>query len=322
MSTNKNLIAVKKAKVDEFYTPYEVVENEMEAYLSYNPGLFRDKFVLCPCDDPQWSNFTRYFVRNFKRLGLRRLVSSCYCGGLDSYAFDPVLASLNYAFDGALRCHGKVLDVDASNIDSLIDLNSYPFMPLQGDGDFRSLEVTAYRDACDFIITNPPFSLYREFISWCNPKDTNVSLISPLTALSYKNIFNLFRYNILWGGSNNIFRVKYKMLDSMEVELSNTCWITNILHCKRFSFLYSVTRDVSSFVKFDGLDVMEVASCSKIPLNYDGVMGVPVNFLLNFNPEQFEVLDLVGWSICGVDKFKRVLIKKKENVTPRRLSRV
>lgn len=197
--------------MDEFYTPYEVVENEMEAYLSYNPDLFRDKFVLCPCDDPQWSNFTRYFVRNFKRLGLRRLVSSCYCGSLDSPVFDPVLSSLNYAFDGALRCHGKVLDVDASNIDSLIDLNSYPFMPLQGDGDFRSLEVTAYRDECDFIITNPPFSLYREFISWCNSKDTNISLISPLTALTYKNVFSLIRSNALWGGSNNLFGTKYKL---------------------------------------------------------------------------------------------------------------
>lgn len=311
MSADKKLKAAKKAKVDEFYTPYEAVENEMEAYVSYNPGLFRDKFVLCPCDDPQWSSFTRYFVRNFKRLGLRRLVSSCYCGSLDSPVFDPVLSALNFAFDSTLTRHGKVLDVDASNIDSLIDLNSYPFMPLQGDGDFRSLEVTAYRDECDFIITNPPFSLYREFISWCNPKDTNVSLISPLTALAYKNVFSLIRSNALWGGSNNPLRVKYKVPDGREVELANTCWLTNILHCKRFSFLYSAARDASNFVKFDGLDVMEVASCSKIPLNYDGVMGVPVNFLLSYNPDQFELLGVVSWSVSGVDRFKRVLIKNK-----------
>nr|DAJ54739.1 MAG TPA: adenine-specific methyltransferase [Caudoviricetes sp.] len=311
MSTNKNLHAAKKAKVDEFYTPYEVVENEMEAYLSYNPAVFRDKFVLCPCDDPQWSNFTRYFVRNFKRLGLRRLVSSCYCGGLDSYAFDPVLSSLNYAFDDALRCHGKVLDVDASNIDSLLNLNSYPFVPLQGDGDFRSLEVTAYRDECDFIITNPPFSLYREFIGWCRVKDRKISLISPLTCVTYKNVFRLIKYASLWGGCTNISGVKYKMPDGRGVALSNTCWLTNILHCKRFSFLYSVTRDVSSFVKFDGLDVMEVASCSKIPLNYDGVMGVPINFLLSYNPDQFELLDVVDWSVSGVNRFRRVLIKNK-----------
>lgn len=311
MLTNKNLNVAKKAKVDEFYTPYEVVENEMEAYVSYNPDLFKDKFVLCPCDDPQWSNFTRYFVRNFKRLGLRRLVSSCYCGGLGSSAFDPVLSALNYAFDNTLMCHGKVLDVDASNIDSLINLNSYPFMLLQGDGDFRSLEVTAYRDECDFIITNPPFSLYREFISWCNSKDTNISLISPLTALTYKNVFSLIRSNALWGGSNNLFGTKYKLACGGFAVLPNTCWLTNIIHCKRLSFLYSAVRDVSNFVKFDGLDVLYVTSCSKIPLNYDGVMGVPINFLLSYNPDQFEVLDLVTWSILCVSRFKRVLIKNK-----------
>lgn len=311
MLTNKNLNAAKKAKVDEFYTPYEVVENEMEAYVSYNPDLFRDKFVLCPCDDPQWSSFTRYFVRNFKRLGLRRLVSSCYCGGLDSSAFDPVLSALNSAFDTTLMRHGKVLDVDASNIDSLIDLNSYPFMLLQGDGDFRSLEVTAYRDECDFIITNPPFSLYREFISWCQVKARKISLISPLTCVSYKNVFRLIKYASLWGGWTNLSGVKYKMPDEGVVALANTCWLTNILHCKRFSFLYSAVRDVSIFVKFDGLDVMEVASCSKIPLNYDGVMGVPINFLLSYNPDQFELLDVVNWSVSGVARFRRVLIKNK-----------
>ena len=286
---NTNLNKAKRAKNDEFYTQLKDIEKEMQAYLDYNPDVFRGKTILLPCDDPTWSNFTKYFALNFETLGLKKLIST------------------SYTADGG---HGKVFVLDGEN--------ELQWEYLTGDGDFRSAEVTALRDEADIVITNPPFSLFREFMAWLNEGGVLFSVIGNMSVITCKGIFPLIRDNRLWlgrgrdkGGNSMWFEVpkdyppsKHETIedDGTRVIPVSSKWFTNIQHGRRNEPLKLMTQDeneihnkriinnANSYKKYDNYDAIEVPSTSGIPSDYVGVMGVPISFLDKYCPEQFEII--------------------------------
>lgn len=203
---NESLSAAKAAKNDEFYTQYYDIEREINAYLEYNPDVFRGKTVLLPCDDPEWSNFTLYFAQHFQTLGLKKLISTSYAPDSKKYktAWQPSLFEQDAPqFDPAkTSVHGKifVLDHDRSG-DGVIDFHDIEWQYLEGDGDFRSPEVTVLRDEADIIVTNPPFSLFREFLAWIVEADKKFVIIGNMNALTYREVFPLIKDNKIWLGN-------------------------------------------------------------------------------------------------------------------------
>ncbi len=197
---NSNLTSAKKAKNDEFYTQYHDIEKEIAAYLEYNPDVFRGKVLLMPCDDPEWSNFTRFFAQNFERLGLKKLISTSYAAESKAYKdnYQPSLFELNDPqFDQDKTKHnGKIFTLthDKSG-DGRIDVNDLEWHYLQGDGDFKSAEIQALRDEADIIITNPPFSLFREFLAWIVNSNKLFLMIGNKSAVTYKEMFPLIKEN-------------------------------------------------------------------------------------------------------------------------------
>ena len=202
MADNASLGAAKTAKNDEFYTQYSDIEAEMNAYVEYNPDVFRGKTILLPCDDPEWSNFTKYFAANFERFGLKKLISTSYAKGAGNQQL-TLFEMESPLYDEELHeTHGKLFtlsrDKDSSgNIDTDdIEFSGY----LEGDGDFRSAEVTKLRDEADIIITNPPFSLFREFLAWIIVGKKQFVIIGNVNAITYKEVFPLLKDNKVWLG--------------------------------------------------------------------------------------------------------------------------
>jgi len=202
---NSNLGAAKTAKNDEFYTQYEDIEREMNAYLEYDENVFRDKTVLLPCDDPEWSNFTKYFAQNFERFGLRKLISTSYAVESKKYKnWEPTLFETEAPqYDADMsKTHGKIFILDRdSNGSGRIDIEDLRWNYLEGDGDFRSEEVKRLRDEADFIITNEPFSLFREFLAWIMEGGKKFAIIGPQNAITYKEVFPLIKDNKIWLGN-------------------------------------------------------------------------------------------------------------------------
>lgn len=203
---NENLTAAKKAKNDEFYTQYHDIEKEINAYLDFNPDVFRDKTILLPCDDPEWSNFTKFFAQNFQRLGLKKLISTSYAvdsklykGGYQVTMFEESAAHYDAK---KTKKHGKIftLDHDSSG-DGKIDVNDLEWNYLEGDGDFKSPEVKKLRDEADIIITNPPFSLFRDFLAWIMEAGKQFVIIGNMNAITYKEVFPLIKENKMWLGN-------------------------------------------------------------------------------------------------------------------------
>ena len=331
---NTNLVAAKAAKNDEFYTQWADIEREINAYLEYDPNLFRDKVVLLPCDDPEWSNFAKFFALHFMDFGLKKLIST-------SYAPDSNPAKINYQptlfeaadpkFDATrTRTNGKkfTLDLHDINGDGVINIDDLQWEYLDGDGDFRSAAVTALRDVADFVITNPPFSLFREFLGWLVDGKVQFSIIGSNNAITYNEVFPLISTNKLWKGAtgNNtdmVFRVpagvQVKEADREKAarlgypsdknntytRLGNSCWFTNIDHGRRHEPLQLMTMadnlrfnkkliksldGATTYQRYDTYDAIEVPFTDAIPSDYDGVMGVPITFLDRYNPDQFEIL--------------------------------
>ena len=203
---NQKLAEAKKAKNDEFYTQYADIQREVNAYLEYNPCVFKDKTVLLPCDDPEWSNFTRFFAQNFEKFGLKKLIST-------SYAYESkrmsepyqisIFESQSPQFDRTkTRKHGKIFTLTRDkNQSGTIDIDDLEWKYLKGDGDFRSKEVCALRDEADIIVTNPPFSLFREFVAWIFEKGKNFLIIGNQNAITYKEVFPLIKDNKMWLGN-------------------------------------------------------------------------------------------------------------------------
>lgn len=333
---NKNLTRAKAGKNDEFYTQLLDITNEMNAYIGYNPDVFRDKTILLPCDDPEWSNFTRYFALNFEHLGIKKLISTSYAPA----------AILRGEENPDPRGRIGILELDA-NQDGKINTDDIQWSYLEGDGDFRSAEVAVLRDEADFIITNPPFSLFREFMSWVMESGKKFSMIGNINAITYKEIFPLIQDNKVWLGAgfragNAFFRPggierEYSagVFDEKTglVKFRNASWFTNIDHGRRHQPLQIVPmhenltynkkmQGKTVYDRYDNSDVIDVPFTMAIPSDYDGVMGVPISFLDKYCPEQFEILGIansarwIGYRcktvINGKNVYNRIIIKRAE----------
>jgi hypothetical protein len=318
-----DLIHARTAKKDEFYTQYVDIEKEMNAYLEYDADVFRNKTVLLPCDDPEWSNFTKYFAQNFGKLGLRRLISTSYAphARIIRVRSTPFEAE-NPLFDAVKSItNGRIFTLNRDvNGDSRVDVNDLEWRYLEGDGDFRSLEVTALRDEADIIITNPPFSLFREFLAWLVQANKKFVIIGNMNALAYKEVFPLIRDNKIWLGQSihsgdREFQVpeSYSLRSTNSrvdvdgnkfVRVNGVRWFTNIDHGRRHQPLPLMTKahnkkfskhpEVESvgYRKYDNYNAIEVPFTDAIPSDHRGPMGVPISFLDKYSPEQFEIVDI------------------------------
>ena len=318
---NSNLTNAKNAKNDEFYTQYHDIEKEITAYLEFNPNVFRGKTILLPCDDPEWSNFTKFFAQNFERFGLKKLISTSYAPDSKNYknGYQPSLFEKNDPqFDKNKTVkNGKIFTLthDKSG-DGKIDVNDLVWHYLQGDGDFKSEEIKKLRDEADIIITNPPFSLFREFLAWIMESEKQFMIIGNINAITYKEVFPLIKGNKVWlgatgNGSDMVFAVpKGTEVDDKDrqkaarlgyvgdyTRLGNSCWFTNIDHGRRHQPLPLMSeKDVVKFgskklfEKYDNYDAIEVPYVKFIPSDYESVMGVPISFLDKYSPEQFEII--------------------------------
>ena len=318
---NEKLTLAKKAKYDEFYTQYSDIEKEMSAYLEYNPDVFRGKTILLPCDDPEWSNFTKYFAQNFDRFGLKKLISTSYAVESKTYKnnYQPTLFEKNDPQFDEIKTsvNGKIFSLTRDRTgDQRVDVDDLEWHYLEGDGDFRSDEVKKLRDESDIIITNPPFSLFKEFLAWIIEAGKQFIIISNLNAITYKEVFPLIKNNEIWLGNGfhagnayfytpfaNTYGEGVLMSDTGLVKFRNVCWFTNIDHGRRHQPLPLMTmadnlkfskhkeiRGKSHYDKYDNYDAIEVPYTDAIPSDYDGVMGVPISFLDKYSPEQFEIL--------------------------------
>ena len=324
---NTNLKEAKAAKNDEFYTQFHDIEIEMNAYLEYDPDVFRGKTVLLPCDDPEWSNFTRYFAAKFDELGLKKLISTSYAPDSKKYKtpYQPSLFEQEAPqFDPSkAQVKGKIfiLERDKSG-DGRINIDDLEWKYMDGDGDFRSKEVTELRNEADFIITNPPFSLFREFLAWIVEAGKKFAVIGNMNAITYKEVFPLIKDNKVWlGATGNGNDMVFGVPEGAKVDekdrakaarlgyvgnytrLGNSCWFTSIEHGRRHEPLslmsmadnlrfskHKELRGKAAYDRYDNYDAIEVPFTDAIPSDYDGVMGVPISFLIKYCPEQFEIL--------------------------------
>ena len=331
---NTTLTNAREAKQDEFYTQYYDIEREVEAYLDYNPNVFRGKTVLLPCDDPEWSNFTKYFAQNFERLGLKKLISTSYAierkqerYGVQLSLFETEFETRSPKYDKKkTRSHGKIFVLDRDeNGDRRIDIDDLKWEYLKGDGDFRSKEVSKLRDEADIIVTNPPFSLFREFLAWIVSAGKSFLVIANKNCITYKEVFRLIKNNHLWVGKTPmgqdlLFEIpvsmiesfiksgkegsKYKIINGRVMGRSSSVWFTNMEHGRRHQPLelmsisdnlrYSKHKQIvnDGYRRYDNYDAIEIPFTDAIPSDYSEIMGVPISFLDKYCPEQFEILGM------------------------------
>lgn len=326
---NTSLRTAKERRNDEFYTLYEYIQQEVNAYLEFNPDTFRDKTILCPCDDPEWSNFTKFFAQNFELLGLKKLISTSYSTEAKKSKYEKFhqismseTTFPQYDKEKAVT-RGKIFTLTRDiNNSKKIDYDDLEWSYLEGDGDFLSDEVKRLRDEADIIITNPPFSLFRDFVAWVLEADKKFLIIGQIGMAKYKGIFPEIQQTRMWlGVTCNDVDMVFEVPEGAEVKKSdrekaarmgyvgnytrqgNSCWFTNLDHGRRHAPLslmsmsdnlrYSKHKEIKNdgylpYYNYEGIDVPFVDA---IPGDYDGVMGVPTSFLAKYNPEQFEIVD-------------------------------
>ena len=326
MAGNTNLRAAKKAKNDEFYTQYSDIEAEMNAYVEFNPDVFRGKTILLPCDDPEWSNFTKYFAANFERFGLKKLISTSYAKSAGNKQLTLFEQESPLYDAGKHDTHGKLFtlthDKDGSG---RVDTDDIEFSGyLEGDGDFRSEEVKRLRDEADVIITNPPFSLFREFLAWIMVAGKQFVILGNMNAITYKEVFPLLKDDKIWlGYSIHSGDRKFNVPDDYPLEaagcgvdndgkkfirVKGVRWFTNIDHGLRhqpllldtmahnLKFNKKLKKKLENnyskleYPHYDNYDAIEVPYTECIPSDYDGMMGVPITFMDKYDPEQFEII--------------------------------
>jgi len=323
---NSSLGNAKTAKNDEFYTQYIDIEKEMNAYLDFNPDVFRGKVVFLPCDDPEWSNFTKYFAQNFEKLGLKKLISTGYAPDSKPTELNLQLSLFETEspkFDKKkARVNGRIFTLErGANKSKKINYDDLQWDYLEGDGDFRSTEMRALRDMADIIVTNPPFSLFREFLAWIVEANKKFVIIGNMNAITYKEVFPLIRQNRMWlgatgNGSDMVFAVpegvEVREADRAKAErlgykgnytrLGNSCWFTSLDHGRRHQPLQLMTKAQNKkfsrhkeikgigYRKYDNYNAIEVPFTDAIPSDHTGVMGVPISFLDKYDPDQFEIL--------------------------------
>ncbi len=327
---NDALLNARKQQNDEFYTLYVYIQKEVNAYLEYNPDTFRDKVVFCPCDDPEWSNFTRFFAQNFEMLGLKKLISTSYSieskkEKYEQYHQMTLFETQFPQFDEEkAQTKGKIFTLTRDkNNSGKIDYDDLEWEYLDGTGDFQSDEVRKLRDEADIIITNPPFSLFRDFVAWILDANKKFLIIGQIGMATYKEIFPKIKNNRMWiGVTCNNEDMVFEVPDGANVNpkdrekaarmgyvgnytrQGNACWFTNLDHGRRHAPLslmsmadnlrYSKHKDLKEngylpYYNYDGIDVPYVDA---IPDDYNGVMGVPSSFLDKYNPDQFEIVGM------------------------------
>lgn len=320
---NKNLQAAKAAKNDEFYTQYPDIQKEVNAYLEYNPDVFRDKIVLLPCDDPEWSNFTKFFAQNFENFGLRKLISTSYAIESKKVKTDwqPTLFETenpNYDVDKS-KIRGKIFTLTHdTNQNGKIDINDLEWQYLDGDGDFRSDEVRALRDEADIIVTNPPFSMFREFLAWIMEAEKKFLIIGNMNAITFKEVFPLIKNNKIWLGpsitsgdrefgvptSYPLEAAGFRIDENGNhfIRVKGVRWFTNLDHGRRHqpmqlmteaeNIKFSKHKEVKGigYHHYDNYDAIDIPYSDSIPSDYEGAMGVPISWLDKYSPEQFEII--------------------------------
>ena len=308
--------------------------------MDYNPDVFRNKTILLPCDDPEYSNFTKFFAQNFERFGLKKLISTSYA--LESKNFKEnlqlsLLEQNSPKFDKEkTNIKGKifVLDKDITG-DGKINIDDLEWEYLNGDGDFRSAEVKKLRDEADIIITNPPFSLFREFLAWVFDANKKFLIVGHQNAITYKEVFALIKNNKIWLGrgfkggaghfisSYNDYATSSNHIEGM-IRVSGVNWFTNIEHGKRHELLKLMTMDENikfskhqevrghNYQKYENYDAIDVPWTDSIPDDYNGIMGVPITFLDKYCPEQFEIIELGIVGSCNFINNRRMEILNKD----------
>lgn len=282
MAKNKNLHQAKKAKNDEFYTRLEDIEKELCHYREH----FKDKIVLCNCDDPRESKFFTYFSLNFEFLGLKRLI----CIGYKENGH-----GVKYVYDGDKNKNG------------VVDSEEIEVVELEGNGDFRNRETIEILKECDVVVTNPPFSLFREYVAQLMEYNKKFLIIGNMNAITYKEVFPLIKENKIWLGfkscSGGMDMVppnfnpteckKYKIIKGVPVvNIMGCIWFTNLDHTKRHENIILYKKyNIEEYPKYDNYNAINVNKVSDIPCDYEGVMGVPITFLDKYNPEQFEIVE-------------------------------
>jgi len=330
VSTNKNFHIAKNNKNDEFYTQITDIEKEIRHYQEH----FKDKVVYCNCDDPYESNFFKYFALNFNFLGLKQLIATCYIG---SPIANTELSLFDYesAENKTTKVPHKIIineltDENNDTAENLEDIvisltknKNNTLTRLQGDGDFRSKECIELLKESDIVVTNPPFSLFREYVAQLIEYDKKFLIIGNQNAISYKEIFKLIKENKIWLGYNNNAKT-FNKPDKTTHTLGNTGWFTNLEIKKRLEDLILYKKYTpEEYPKYDNYDAINVDKTKDIPVDYAGAMGIPISFLDKYNPEQFEILGIDRYvednpkyghrfSIKGKEIYARILIKNKK----------
>jgi Adenine-specific methyltransferase EcoRI len=293
-NANRNLQDAKKAKKDEFYTQLSDIERELRHYKSH----FKDKVVYCNCDDPRVSNFFHYFSYNFEKLGLRKLITTCYKSrNADHLSQNDSEQAIYLEYEG---------DRDGNNVP---DPKEIGIKPLQGDGDFRSAETIKLLEQADIVVTNPPFSLFREYVAQLVEYDKRFLIIGNQNAMKYKGIFPLIKDNKVWyGPSIQSGDREFGVPDSYPlnaassrvdedgrkyIRVKGVRWFTNLEYPQRHEDLILYKKYTpDEYPTYDNYNAIEVSATKEIPLDYDGAMGVPITFLDKHNPDQFEILGI------------------------------
>lgn len=330
---NQGLGAAKAAKQDEFYTQYVDIQKEVEAYLEFDPDTFRDKIVYCNCDDPFESNFFKYFAANFNKLGLQKLITTSYDG---SPIAGAQLQLFEYDEGNGKRQKPKAIAVEieevkdfngdgATGIEDVklfLEQNPHTRTSLAGGGDFRSAECGKLLKQADIVVTNPPFSLFREFVALLMEQRKKLLVIGNLNAIKYKVVFPHFQDNKLWlGPSITSGDREFQVPDSYPlnaagwrvdedgskfIRVKGVRWFTNLDHGRRHQPLSLMTmaenlkfnkkiKDKAAYDRYDNYNAIEVPFTDAIPCDYDGIMGVPISFLDKYSPDQFEII----WQASG-----------------------
>lgn len=281
---NRNLHTAKSSKKDEYYTQLADIERE----LKYYKGHFKGKVIYCNCDDPRISNFFHYFSYNFKKLGLKKLITTCY------RSIEPDLFSQNDS-DKAIY-----LEYDGSKDGNNVpDVKEIGIIHLKNDGDFRSSESIELLKQSDIVITNPPFSLFREYVSQLMEYDKKFIIIGNVNAISYKECFEAIKENKMWLGYNCVRH--FAQPDGTMYETARTYWYTNLDIAKRHEDIILYKQySPSEYMKYENFDAINVDRTQNIPVDYKGNMGVPITFLDKHNPDQFEIIGL-GISNSGLE---------------------
>jgi len=342
MAGNKSLNAASKAKEDEFYTELPDIEKELKYYKRH----FRNRVVFCNCDDPYESNFFKYFAMNFNQLGLKKLVATCYDGS-------PIAGSQSERYANSEETQIKVPHkivisevtdlngdgaINLADVEYLLKNNKNVLTKLEGNGDFRSEECVELLEEADIVVTNPPFSLFREYVVQLMEHGKSFLIIGNQNAITYKEIFSYIKDDKLWLGSSLSF-AKFRVPDYYEPRptrfwiddkgqkwrsMGNICWFTNLDIAKRHEELDLYKKyNSDEYPKYDDYDAINVNKVADIPMDYDGIMGVPVTFLDKYCPEQFEILGIDRYvednpnyghrfKINGKEIYARILIRKKQ----------